>query len=459
MGPERFTLSAFREVAVIRHILVAIIASILLTSCGGDPEQYKSCTSLIPWLERGSGEYQILAKDRLLDQSNAVRLTYQNLDRAPGDRQELWVNCEYQGGYFQQGRLQLVSVESSRDGVLDDIQVAMLNVLLPRLNYQQGGAIFAFQPDYFTQTSTPALYVAQQLLNALVLGAIYALIALGYTLIYSMVGRINLAFGEFAMVGSYITLIAVALIAGGTQGLPLPLMLGIPLVVALAIGMAFGVASESLVFRPLHRVQSHAPLIASIGVAILIQEYVRLSQGGGEQSLQPVLNSRFVLASNSYFDVGITAAQLLIILVSLIVFVFLSNYVRQSRGGRMYRACAQDPRMAALLGVDVRLMITLTFAVAGAIASLGGYISALYYGSVTFYMGTLIGFKALVAAVIGGIGSIRGAFAGAFIIAILETFWVAYQTAVYKDVGVFILLILFLVMRPQGVFGVIPRKL
>ena len=297
------------------------------------------------------------------------------------------------------------------------------------------------------------LYLLQQFINAVPLSCIYGLLAIGYTLVYGIIGRINLAFGEVAMVGAYATFMGISLFvtAGGT-GLALALIA--VLLMAMAVGVVQGWIAERIVFRPLRRAATQAPLIASIGLAIFFQEYMRLTQGSRDRYLQPVFSEPYQLAATADFSVTMTLLQILIAALTLIVYALLWVLMQRSAFGRAHRACADDAAMAALCGVDVNRTVVCSFMLGAAYAAIAGFVMALYYGVVNFHMGYLIGFKALVAAIVGGIGSVSGAMMGGILIGMLEVFWSSYLPIAYRDIAVFGLLALFLVFRPHGVRGV-----
>jgi branched-chain amino acid transport system permease protein len=199
---------------------------------------------------------------------------------------------------------------------------------------------------------------------------------------------------------------------------------------------------------------THIPLIAAIGASVFLKELVRLLQGSRDRWLAPVLTDRFVLAGAGIFPVTISLAQALIVAVTLLASGGLWWLLSRTDFGRSHRACSDDMRMAALLGVDTDRTVGATFALGAACAGTAGFIMALHYGGVNAYMGALLGFKALTAAIVGGIGSVPGAFLGGLLIAALETGWAAWLPLEGKDVAVFAALIMVLVIRPTGLLGI-----
>jgi branched-chain amino acid transport system permease protein len=374
---------------------------------------------------------------------HAVRIRYRGEDRT-----ERWLYCRFAGGGFEQDRLRLVAVATDRHGKLSEIQVYLLRTFwLGLYEAQQRGA-----GDEVVSADRPLLYLLQLAVNALSLGGIYGLIAIGYTLVFGIIRRINLAFGDFAMVGASVTFIGITLIALAGAG-PLPLVLCLLLLAIAVIGAAQGLATERLIFRPLRHTSSQAPLIATLGLAIVLQEGVRLLQGAQERWVQPVFSAGHTLAAGEGFSVTVSTSQALSLVLALALYLLLARLMQRSSFGRAARACADDVDMAAICGVNVDRVVAQTFMLAAAYASIAGFVLLLRYGSMSFYDGLVIGFKGLTAAVLGGIGSVPGAMLGGLLIGGLETFWAGYLTIAYKDVAIFALLAATLALRPSGLLG------
>lgn len=301
------------------------------------------------------------------------------------------------------------------------------------------------------------LYFAQQFINALALASVYALLALSFTLVYGIVGKINFAFGELFMVGAMLTALwSLFLAVFGYAGWLVTLTL--VLAVSIITGAVHGWATERLVFRRLRITRGHAPLIAAIALSIVYQEGARLLQGAGNFWLRPDFSLSFTLAEisgakTSGFDVVASWKQIAIVAVTLTVLAGLGWLLARTRFGLLYRACADDRFSAALMGTNVDRVIAQAFALGGALAGVAGFVLVEYYGVANFFMGFLVGFKALTAAIVGGIGSIRGAVLGGTLIALLETFWSGYLGGTYRDVAVFSVLALVLMFRPSGLLG------
>ena len=294
-------------------------------------------------------------------------------------------------------------------------------------------------------------YALQQLINGVTLGATYALMAMGLSLIMGVVNQINLAHGEIFMVAAFCATVAV--LALELFHVSLPLLLVLTLIAAVCMGSVYGWTLNRVVFAPLRGQRSLAPLIATIGLAIVLQEATRLLQGAGNVWLQPVLTAGVTIGSKSEFAAFLGYRQIAIVaLVAAVLAAFWYLDVR-TNFGRAQRATAQDPRMAALLGINVDRVLAGSFLIAGALAGVAGFIFAVHYGVATFSMGFLFGLKAFTAAVIGGVGSVAGAAVGGFLLAMIETIWSGYFPLEYRDVVTFGILIAVIILRPEGILG------
>ena len=295
-------------------------------------------------------------------------------------------------------------------------------------------------------------YFLQQLVNGLTLGAVYALIAIGYTMVYGIVGMINFAHGEIFMIGAFISLIGFLVL--GTLGVTwVPLALLLVLLIAMAFTSVYGWAVERIAYRPLRGSFRLAPLISAIGMSIFLQNYVLLVQGAHEKTLPPVITGGFELMQSGGFTVQVSWLQIIIIGVTLVLMAGFTTMIKASFLGRAQRATEQDMTMAALLGIDVDRTISLTFVIGAGLAAVAGLMVTLQYGVIDFFIGFLAGVKAFTAAVLGGIGSLPGAVLGGLLIGLIEAFWSGYFPSEYKDVAVFAVLILALMFRPSGLLG------
>ncbi len=295
-------------------------------------------------------------------------------------------------------------------------------------------------------------YFAQQLINGLTLGSIYGLIAIGYTMVYGIIGMINFAHGEVFMIGAFVALIAfLAVTATGIAFVPLLLL--VMLATAMIFTAAYGWTVERIAYRPLRGSFRLAPLISAIGMSIFLQNYVQLLQGARVKTLQPLISGGIELMERDGFTVVLSYMQILIIGLTTALMVAFWMLIERSSFGRSQRACEQDRTMAGLLGVDVDRTISLTFVTGAALASIAGIMFLLYYGVIDFFIGFLAGLKAFTAAVLGGIGSLPGAMLGGLLIGLIEAFWAGYFTTEYKDVAAFAILVLVLIFRPTGLLG------
>jgi len=283
-------------------------------------------------------------------------------------------------------------------------------------------------------------YFTQQLINGVVLGSIFGLIAIGYTMVYGIIGMVNFAHGDVFMIGGFVTIITFLVLgAVGITWVPLALLL--MLVVAMAFTALHGWAVERVAYRPLRTSNRLAPLISAIGMSIFLQNYNQLLQGAIQ------------LMEQDGFTVQITYMQIVIVVLTVVLMAGFTYLITGTALGRNQRACEQDMRMARLLGVDVDKTISLTFIMGAALAAVAGMVWLLYYGIIDFYVGFLAGIKAFSAAVLGGIGSLPGAMLGGLLIGLIEVFWSAYFSVEYKDVAAFAILVLALVFRPTGLLG------
>ncbi len=295
-------------------------------------------------------------------------------------------------------------------------------------------------------------YFLQQLINGLTLGSIYGLIAIGYTMVYGIIGMINFAHGEIYMIGAFISIIAYLVL--GLAGVSyVPLALSIVLLTTMLFTSVYGWTVERIAYRPLRGSVRLAPLISAIGMSIFLQNYVQILQGARVKPMPPIVHGGFIVFESGGFAVWLSYLQLFIIVLTLALMVGFTTVIATTPLGRAQRACEQDMRMASLLGVDVDRVISMTFVMGAALAAVAGLMVTLYYGVVDFFIGFLAGVKAFTAAVLGGIGSLPGAMLGGLLIGLIEAFWSGYFSVEYKDVSVFVVLVLVLVFRPSGLFG------
>jgi branched-chain amino acid transport system permease protein len=298
-------------------------------------------------------------------------------------------------------------------------------------------------------------YFVQQLINGLTLGSIYGLIAIGYTMVYGIIGMINFAHGDIFMVGAFMALIGLILV-GVTAATPILLLMAALLVVlvgAMAFTSVWGWTVERVAYRPLRGSFRLAPLITAIGMSIVLQNFVQIVQGARVKPLPPIVTGGIPLLARDGFTVQISNIQIIIVVVTVVLMTVFSMIIGRTALGRAQRACEQDARMAALLGVNVDRTISLTFVFGAALAAVAGMMFLLYYGVIDFYIGFNAGIKAFTAAVLGGIGSLPGAMLGGLLIGLIEVFWSAYFSVEYKDVAAFSILAITLIFLPSGLLG------
>jgi len=299
-------------------------------------------------------------------------------------------------------------------------------------------------------------YFIQQLINGLTLGSIYGLIAIGYSMVYGIIGMINFAHGDIFMVGAFISLIFILLLSAAGAGSIALLILILVLVMALALALTsvWGFVVERFAYRPLRGSFRLAPLISAIGMSLFLQNIVQIIQGARVKPLQPLVSGGYTIMENPQgFTVQLSNMQILIVITTVVLMAVFTYLITQTSLGRAQRACEQDRKMAALTGVNVDLTISLTFVIGAALASVAGMMFLLYYGVIDFYIGFLAGIKAFTAAVLGGIGSLPGAMLGGLIIGLIEVFWSAYFSVEYKDVAAFSILAIVLIFMPSGLLG------
>ncbi|MBM4135577.1 MAG: branched-chain amino acid ABC transporter permease [Nitrospira sp.] len=290
----------------------------------------------------------------------------------------------------------------------------------------------------------------QQLLNGLTLGSVYALIALGYTMVYGILELINFAHGEIYMVGAYLGIIFLGFFTAiGLTSYSLTLALFLTVLLSIIFCSSYGFTIEKIAYKPLRNAPRLSPLISAIGVSIFLQNYVMLTQGATDKVFPPLFeNSAF-----EFLSVRITSIQLFIILTAGVLMILLRFFVRKTRMGKAMQAVAQDKTMASLVGININTIISITFIIGSGLAAVAGLMVAIYYGLVNYSIGYIAGIKAFTAAVLGGIGSIRGAMFGGIILGLVESLGAGYISSEYKDAYAFIILVIILLVKPEGLFG------
>jgi branched-chain amino acid transport system permease protein len=293
--------------------------------------------------------------------------------------------------------------------------------------------------------------LGQQLINGLILGSIYGLIAIGYTMVYGIIGMINFAHGEIYMISAYLFAIFLALASiFGVSSLPVALLL--TLVFTIIITGLYGFAVERLAYRPLRGSTRLAPLISAIGMSLVLQNYVQIAQGANDQALPPLYHGVVRVGAGEEF-IQITHIQLIIVITTVISMALLNLLISHTALGRACRATQQDRTMANLLGINTDLTISLVFVIGASMAAVAGVLITFNFGSFNFFIGFVAGIKAFTAAVLGGIGSLPGAMLGGIILGLSESLFAGLVNTDYKDVFAFGLLVGVLIFRPTGLLG------
>lgn len=295
----------------------------------------------------------------------------------------------------------------------------------------------------------------QQIINGLVLGSIYALVALGYTMVYGILGLINFAHGDIVMVGALVALTVAQALAA--SGLPAPLIMLLAAGAAILVCISIGVTIERVAYRPLRRAPRLAPLITAIGISILIQYSAALIWGKQYIPMPELIKPDNIVVGGAQF----TGLQAFIFLLACAVMAGLLWFIKSSRLGRAMRATEQNPDVAGLMGVDINRTISFTFLLGSAIGAIAGVMVVLYYGLGHYFMGFMLGMKAFTAAVLGGIGNVAGAMLGGMLLGIIESLASGYigdftggvLGSNYRDIFAFLVLIMVLVLKPSGLMG------
>jgi branched-chain amino acid transport system permease protein len=293
----------------------------------------------------------------------------------------------------------------------------------------------------------------QQLINGITVGSIYGLIAIGYTMVFGIIGMVNFAHGDVFMVSAFIAVVAFLFITAWLGISSIAVVLFLVLLAAMVFTSVVNWVIERLAYRPLRGSFRLAPLISAIGMSIFLSNFVQVTQGPRNKSLPPLVRGDFVLMHGDTFPVTLSYKQIIIWGVTAVLLAAFWYLVARTSLGRAQRACEQDQKMAALVGVNVDRTISITFIIAAALAAVAGTMYLMYYGVVSFSDGFVPGVKAFTAAVLGGIGSLPGAVVGGLLIGLIETMWSAYFSLDYKDVAAFSVLAITLIFLPQGLFG------
>jgi len=296
-------------------------------------------------------------------------------------------------------------------------------------------------------------YFIELLFSGLTRGAIYALIALGYTMVYGIIGLINFAHGEIYMIGAFTSFIVATILS--ILGFPALAIIVLAGLAAIIWSASYGYTIEKVAYKPLRHAPRLSPLISAIGMSIFLQNYVLLAQTSDYLPF-PELIQDFAFMEPIAHIVGST--DLVILITTTVVMILLTLLIKYTKIGKAMRATAQDRTMAMLVGINVNRIISVTFIIGSSLAAIGGLLIASHIGQINFYIGFIAGIKAFTAAVLGGIGSIPGAVLGSVVLGLTESFATGYVSSDYEDVFAFSLLVLILIFRPSGLLGKVDTQ-
>ncbi|MDA3947943.1 MAG: branched-chain amino acid ABC transporter permease LivH [Spirochaeta sp.] len=291
-------------------------------------------------------------------------------------------------------------------------------------------------------------YFFRLFFSGLTRGSIYALLALGYTMVYGIIKLINFAHGEIYMIGAFIALIMSGVFS--IMGLPVPAIAALASLVALVYSSAYGYTVEKLAYKPLRRAPRLSVLIGAIGMSLFLQNYVLLSQTSNFLPFPSMLPGLRIPAA---LEEIVSPVQVFIFATTTVVMVILTLLIKYTKMGKSMRATSQDRTMATLVGINVNRVISWTFLIGSFTAALGGILISSFIGQINFYIGFVAGIKAFVAAVLGGIGSIPGAVLGSLVLGMAESYAAGYLSSVYEDVFAFLILVVILIFKPSGLLG------
>jgi branched-chain amino acid transport system permease protein len=438
-------------------VVAAGLAAATLGGCTDlDREQLGLCRSAIAALEP-DGIIRVVEARPEADVPHVIRIAY--AVETGGTERLRSLRCAFGGGRLDPGRLDLVAAEHG------GTPIGGARLLILKRFWLGDPEASAEGERRIVETGEPPLvdvpvgtrtgYALQQGLNALPVGSVYALLAMAYALFYGLVGRINLAFGEFAVIGAFtlanVVTLAVAL-ASGLTGAAVVALAAAAITAAAAVGALAGGVTGRAVFQPLAAAGHRSFLIASVGLAIALSELLRLVSKSRDTWLQPLLNEPALVATGG-FRITMTRMQALEVALAATAALLVAVLMARTGFGRRWRAVSDDPLMARFLGVDPVRVAMATMLLSSALAATAGALSTLHYGHASASAGLMIGLKALVAAILGGIGSVSGAAAGGLIVGLAETLWSAYLPFDQRDIFVLSLLVIVLVFRPDGLFG------
>lgn len=416
-----------------------------------EPDHLRLCRALLPALHAEGTAIRESRHGAPDGRPNSVRIDYvaAEPERRPGTH---YAVCTFAGGGTQAGRFDLAALETER-GPVAGVRLLILRRWWlgdPAVLAEAAGRVQAGRPP--PAVPLALAYGLQQAANALVPATLYGLLAAAYALVYGLVGRISLAFGGIAVAGAYGALGLAAALAPGLGPLP---ALGAGLAAGMAAAACLNLVTAPAVAAPPARGgrAGQSALIATVGLAIALSEGLRLIHGAAARWAAPLASTPLPLVRAGDFVATVTANQIGTALAAAAAAGLVVVLMRRSRFGRAWRAFADDPGAAQLVGLDRRRMVTATFALAGGLAGLAGAAHAIHFGSAHYAMGTAFALKAMIGAILGGIGSVGGALAGGALLGLTETLWSGYGPIAWRDTVVFSALAVLIVMRPAGLFA------
>ncbi|MDP2698656.1 branched-chain amino acid ABC transporter permease [Thalassospira sp.] len=448
-------------------MLVLLLAPMLGGCEDRDPYMFNICRLALPGIEEAGTKLHLITQLPDTGPGSNITLHYHLIpsvtDDIPDTSQTHAITCFFASDAAPGARPALTGIETTRFGPVSTTHLALLTRFwLNRI----GGEALASYDTQSLEAALPgydiglkAAYGLQLTLHGLSRGAVYGMMALAFTLIYGLIRRINLAFGELMMTGALATVLT-SLFLSTTIGWLVPVIVGASGLMAMIYGGWISHITWRWVFAPLteRRVSGQAILVASLGCVLFLQELVRLAISSRNFNLPPVWHLSFPLLRGDHFVVRLHGFDLVTIGMAIIAAIGLVWLMKKTSFGRGWQAISQDRLAAALCGIRPQRIEAQTFILAGILCGLTGCLLALRYGVINFHSGTLFGFKALTAAILGGIGHLRGAWLGGILIGLLESLWTGYFGDPYRDVAVFGLLALVLMLRPAGLLGIDDRR-
>lgn len=429
------------------RLFCACLLGLFLSACAlVDAEQDSLCRRAIPALLDVSRGVRVLQSAPVGDGAVTVRFWL------GADGRDHRIACVFAGSGLSQKKRLLTGVALDGRAIGD----SAVFYLVTRWLETQGSVAAEPAPatgrPMLTDVAPKSAYAIQHILSAMPKLGIYALIAAAYALLYGLVGRINLAFGAFAALGGIsAVMVILAVEAVGFASIPYALLAGV--IASLVIAGGYGAAAGRWIVAPLAGRPGQQALIASIGLLVALEEFLRIAQGANTLWLPPIFNTPFPVARSTAYDATTTPLAIATTAAGGAAAFFLLAYLKGTRFGRNWRAAADEPVAAELFGISMRAMIARTFALAAAVTGFAGMLVVLFYGGIGFAGGAMLGLTALIAAVLGGIGSVGGAMSGGVIIGLIEAVWSAFWPIEHKDAVMFVLLALMLALKPAGLFS------